>query len=353
MRASTVLVTRHPSQSRLWEFFLDLIGLRGFDGHGHFPGMKTCPYCGKEYSDDVVLCAVDRYELEPPIPSSTLELSNAQILISPAPIPRTDGRLVFPEYRWSQWDAWMFFGVMVVIDMNWPMLMEFFDAFMSYAFHSSYSGGPWLNMPTHRPLPYLFPFSFQRRADSFSYDMTTLAYAGVCTLAVVYIARANSIASFCKAVGLDRKPTIYGWFGALAAIGIRAGGHVIYSASLTKNYPNFEVTDFLGGYGSARFLFLFPLLYAAFWEEPVYRGFLFKAFRGSYSVLISTALVIGFTVYMHWDEYFQFGLSAILLTAFTMVQCWLREKSASLWDCILSHLVYNLTGLFLAGILLY
>lgn len=273
--------------------------------------------------------------------------------VAAVPIPRTDGRLVFPEYRWSQRDAWMFFAVVVVIDMNWPMLAEFFDAFMSHIFHSYYSGGPSLNIPVHRPLSDLFPYTFQRRADSFSYNMTTLAYAGICTLAVAYLARANSVASFCRAVGLDRKPTIYGWFGALAAVGIRVFGHIIYSAGQTKTYPNLEVTEFLGGYGSARFLFLFPLLYAAFWEELVYRGFLFKAFRGSYSVVISIVLVIAFTVYMHWDEYFQFGLPAILLTAFTMVQCFLREKSNSLWDCILSHLVFNVTGLLMAGVLLY
>lgn len=128
-------------------------------------------------------------------------------------------------------------------------------------------------------------------------------------------------------------------------------GHLIHSAGLVKAYPN-ELADFVSANGAYR-QFVFPILFAAFWQEPVFRGFLFKAFRGSYSVPISILLEIGYITYGNWSHYRHFGLAAITVTPLTIVLCCLREKSASLWDCILCHLVFNLTGLFLAGVLLH
>lgn len=246
----------------------------------------------------------------------------------------------------------MFFAAMVVINMNWPMFIQLFAGFIALVSRSYYPIGQRLNMLSRRSLPFLFPYSSPWQGDPVGYNVTILGYAAVCMLAVAYIARTNSIASFCKAMGLDRKPTEYLWFGLIWAVVIQFIGFLIYSAGLTNAYPNFEFTETLQIPRWERLPYLFPLLCAAFWEEPVNRGFLFKAFRGSYSVRVSIVMVMAFTVYMHWQEYFHFGYSAVLLTAFTVVQCYLREKSASLWDCILSHLAFNLTGLFLAGVLL-
>jgi len=75
--------------------------------------------------------------------------------------------------------------------------------------------------------------------------------------------------------------------------------------------------------------------------------FLYKAFRGSYSMSISTALIVIWTAYTHWLNYSHSLMAAVVLSLFTIVQCHLREKSASLWDCILCHFAFNFSSLFI------
>ncbi len=76
------------------------------------------------------------------------------------------------------------------------------------------------------------------------------------------------------------------------------------------------------------------------------RGFFYRAFRGSYSVAVSTLLILGITAVTHWSQFYHSWIAAVDLSALTVLQCFLRERTGNLWDCILCHLVFNVTGAF-------
>lgn len=276
--------------------------------------MKECPYCGKEYPDDAVVCAIDRQALDPPAAQPEPAPKPA------APVRRTESDVVFPEYQWSQRDAWMFLAVIVLVNLRWQYLESLFFGYLP---------------------------AWYRESGILNIAVSVI-YAGICTGAAAYLARTYSVKSFCKAVGLDRRPTEYAWFGATLALGVSA-----FSAIIALTWPwAYDHNEFaLLLESSAPGQFLFPLLFAVIWQEAVYRGFLYKAFRGSYSVPISIIFMVGITVYRYWNENRHFGLGVMGVSALSVVLCCVREKSESLWDCIVGHLVFIGFALLLAGFL--
>ena len=78
-------------------------------------------------------------------------------------------------------------------------------------------------------------------------------------------------------------------------------------------------------------------------EAGVVRGFLFEAFRGSYSFLVSTILVLGFQIYFHWRLIINDWLAGTLFILTAVLLCTMRERTRSLWNCFLLHSGYNAT----------
>jgi membrane protease YdiL (CAAX protease family) len=274
-----------------------------------------------------MVCAIDQQTLNPPT-TDFAQITVGRAAGADAPTTSRDNSdLVFPEYRWSQRDAWKFLGMTMVFGSLWYVVTG--------ALYSR------------------FPNFYQWRRGPLGFLMMDLIYAGIHITLAAYFGRTESFSSFCKAVGLDRKPSNYVWFGLVAAFGIRLFGHILLASGLLKGYTAYDLRAFRHTQGSERYLFLLPLLLAPFWEEAVNRGFLYKAFRGSYSVRISMALIVGYTCYTHRDQYFHSVPAVIDLSALTVVQCWLREKSDCLWDCISCHLAFNGSLLFMGGLLRY
>ena len=121
-----------------------------------------------------------------------------------------------------------------------------------------------------------------------------LLHYAVELFAVVYFARTETFASFCKAVGLDRKPSNLAWFGVVCALAVRILGHVILINGWSKGVTDYDIEAFKSTLGHERYFYLGPLLLLApFFEESIYRGFLYKAFRGSFPVGVSTGLISG------------------------------------------------------------
>jgi len=286
--------------------------------------MKRCAYCGKEYSEEMTLCAIDGNPLEN-LGGSEEGKANAAVAGSVAG-SQNEVVLVYPEYKWSARDGWKFFGMVVVFNVLWY-----------FVFGALYR---------------IFPHFWDWRWSPVGVVIMRGIYIAAHIFLAAYFARAESFALFWKAVGLDRKPTNYAWFGVTAALGIRLIGHIIYTLGWARSYyASNEQALFHRTHGVQHYLYLLPMLAAGFWEEPVNRGFLYKAFRGSYSMGLSIGAIIVFTAYTHWNQYEHFGWAVISISGVMAIQCYLREKSDSLWDCILCHLVFNASGLLIGGTL--
>ena len=80
------------------------------------------------------------------------------------------------------------------------------------------------------------------------------------------------------------------------------------------------------------------------------RGFLYRAFRGSYSVRTSAGLILLFTAVTHHPQFISSWAAAVVLSAMAILQCTLRERIGNLTDCIITHFVFNLTGSFARNI---
>ncbi len=81
------------------------------------------------------------------------------------------------------------------------------------------------------------------------------------------------------------------------------------------------------------------------------RGFFYRAFRGSYPIILSTGLILGITALTHWGQVHRSGFAALAIGALAVFQCYLRERTGNLWDCIICHFVFNASGAFTTYVL--
>ncbi|HWW01641.1 MAG TPA: CPBP family intramembrane glutamic endopeptidase [Candidatus Acidoferrum sp.] len=170
----------------------------------------------------------------------------------------------------------------------------------------------------------------------------------ISVLTVLYFARTETVASFLSRFGLDRPPSDCVWFVVVVTLGVRAFGHVMISSGLARGVYNLSYWGFAHSIGFERCLYLAPTLIAPFSEELCIRGFVYRAFRGSYSIVLSTTLVLGFTAITHWGQVHHSWVAAVDIGAITLLQCFLRERTGSLWDCVICHLVFNAGGAFVS-----
>lgn len=291
-------------------------------------GVKRCDYCGKEYPDEAVVCAIDQNLL--PILLKTSDAGptgDGSVLVAPPIIKQLPAQAVYPEYRWSAWDGWKFIGMIFVFWFMWYIVTG--------------------------ALYKLSPGFYQWRWRPVGYVIMRCAFIAMNLLTAAYFARTDTWETFREACGLNKRPSQYVWFGVTFAFCLCLLSHFLRALGWVQGHSSHEMRAFANTYGPERYLYLFGGLAAAFAEEPVYRGFLYKAFRGSYSMLASVMLVVAYTAITHWNQYQYMGWAVISLSAITVVQCYLREKSGSLWDTILCHLVFNASGLFLSGVFRY
>jgi membrane protease YdiL (CAAX protease family) len=275
--------------------------------------MKNCSYCGREYPDDAIVCAI--YGMSLPDFSSKAsevpETSRSQTATTGIPY------IVFPEYRWTARDAWKALGMLVVLEFVFQTVI----------------------LLTGRS----FPVFYRMRTSGLGFFFLAALASGLAVFTSAYFARTETFSTFLEAFELRRKPTQNVWFGVVIAVFIQ-----FLSGFLIKNgwhgVSHYDATAFVSGQGPSRYFFLLPsLVLAPIFEEIVNRGFLYKAFRGSLPMEVSTFLLVLWTVVTHWSQFTQSFISPISLTLMTILTCSLRESSNSLWDCIITHFAFNVS----------
>jgi membrane protease YdiL (CAAX protease family) len=278
--------------------------------------MKSCPWCGKEYPDDSTICFIDGKSLLDNEP----QLCSEKPKLEPPPDEHAP-YLAFPDYQWSARDAWKCLGMVLVFEIVLPFV--------------------------NRALKVQFPDYF---GGGIGYFLRNILHYSICLLVAAYFARTESLTSFWKGFGLDRKPSNYVWFAVVMALIIRFFGHFMLIHGWGKGVFHHDLNSFRSTLGIERYFFLAPsLILAPLFEESIYRGFVYKAFRGSYSIVVGMALIVAWTAITHWAQYSKSLLAAFDLSVLTIVQCYLRDKSDSLWDCIFCHFAFNASLLFVTA----
>lgn len=82
-------------------------------------------------------------------------------------------------------------------------------------------------------------------------------------------------------------------------------------------------------------------------EETIFRGFLFRAFRHKFGFIMGTVLVSLAFAAVHAPVNVQLDVFA-----FSLVLCYLREKTDSLWPSVMLHILKNLVAFVLSFIII-
>jgi membrane protease YdiL (CAAX protease family) len=226
----------------------------------------------------------------------------------------------WPDYQWRAKDAWKCIGIVV-------LLIEIVLPAGYYALASNF--------------PDFYHTEFRRVCSG-------LLFYTIWTVTACYFARTETLDAVKWGFGLDLKPTKLVWFGLTMTLAIRFATHFMYVFHWGNGSHNYEIEDFRNTLGFQRIFYqLSPLVLAPIFEEIFDRGFLYKAFRGSFSVAVSVLIMIAWSLWTHYSYWHESWIAALNYSAFTILQCYLREKSPSLWDCIICHFVSNAVLLLL------
>jgi membrane protease YdiL (CAAX protease family) len=167
-------------------------------------------------------------------------------------------------------------------------------------------------------------------------------------LTVLYFARTETFWGFLKNFGLRVFETQYLWFVIVVVLGARLVSHTLIVGGHLKGATTISLLGFARTVGPERFFYLAPALVAAFTEEICLRGFLYTAFRRSYSIQLSMALLLALTLLTHSSQVLHSAVALVVIGSFALFQCYLWERTGNLWNCIIGHFLFNLSGAFIS-----
>ncbi len=110
---------------------------------------------------------------------------------------------------------------------------------------------------------------------------------------------------------------------------------------LADNYP--LMRPFISLPGPEKYLLVVLLLVAPLFEEIVVRGFLYRAFRNSYGIIMSVVTAVVAAMLAHPGVMATSLWLFLFLGAFQIMLCLMFERRRNLWNCIACHFVYNAT----------
>jgi membrane protease YdiL (CAAX protease family) len=273
-----------------------------------------CAYCGRPNSTQATHCLECGTKLVEPV------TQEKEPSVPELPPPAAE----ISETEWRARDAWKCLGMFLAFEMVVSLAHGAVSTLSPGFRHWSHSGyGHFLFAGVH-----------------YTIDILTM----------LYFARIGSKEVFLRTLRLAQPPSRYIWAGVVFTLAIRMAGHLMYLAGWAKSLTSSDAWGFRHTLGPERYLFLAPSLMAPFCEELYMRGFLYRAFRGSYSIYLSTLLIVAVVSLTHSNQFYHSWVAAVDLSALTVLQCFLRERG-NLRDCIASHLVFNLT--WAAGLIRY
>ena len=131
---------------------------------------------------------------------------------------------------------------------------------------------------------------------------TVVVEGGLWLFSALWFSRVPTVRAFLEPAGLKHDLNMVGWCAACVAIGIALidGYGVSRGLTASSKQPHPMGYDAVGA--AWRFYVLKSVIIDPFFEEAVTRGFLYRAFRGSYGPILSTFLVVGFSAYFHWGS---------------------------------------------------
>jgi membrane protease YdiL (CAAX protease family) len=84
------------------------------------------------------------------------------------------------------------------------------------------------------------------------------------------------------------------------------------------------------------------VLLGPLFEELAIRGFIYRAFRNSYSVAASVLFVVLISAVFH-TQYYQSALKMGGIAMLNLILCLIKERHSTTWSCIACHFVFNAT----------
>jgi hypothetical protein len=157
--------------------------------------------------------------------------------------------------------------------------------------------------------------------------------------------------SFVKQTSLDRAPTVRGWLFGLMAFAL--GLFEFYFVD--RGVPPSSILR-QQAWGSQLGLVAFVFFTAAvvpFVSESFIRGVLYPAYRSKFGIYVATFLVLAFEAWLDRQGHTALSLSVLLLRG--VLLCVIRERTASLWNCVLARAAFVgvITGYTFAVILAF
>jgi membrane protease YdiL (CAAX protease family) len=165
-----------------------------------------------------------------------------------------------------------------------------------------------------------------------SFLLSGLVYLWLLWVTVLF-ARVQTMTEFLDEFALRRPSRLLDWRPALA--GFAAGLTVNYLSHVLARQPPRSLGLRFSLYG-------FTALLVPFFEEPIMRGYLYKAFRAKYSFLGSTLSVGLVFLLSHWHLVSRVPLAIPAILIMNTVMCRQRELSGSVWPPLMCHFFYNL-----------
>lgn len=163
---------------------------------------------------------------------------------------------------------------------------------------------------------------------------------------VVAFSREKSLDALLEKLGFYTPPSRLGYWGVVWGITLALiVGYFVRQGQIGES----SATAAFRAVRAKSFLYLDILgLLMPFSEEIILRGYLYKAFRSTCKPLISTIGILFIVALTHRRPMLTSVSSFLLMSVMTCVLCYLRERTGSLWACILCHLSHNVTLVLLS-----